>query len=1062
MRYANIVHLSDLHLAATGVMAKNQARILGALERDLKSLAETHLKPDIILFSGDLTNAGDALSFSECRTQLYRLLQACNLPTTHLICAPGNHDALQSVAEADASVLETARKNAETLDGANGLVFNDALVQHLSAKFAPYDEFTKTFGPETAYENSFVKVHRFNDLRLAVLSINTALLTTAGSKSLAPDHTHLGYPDLAVDAAFAFCPEGFSTIALGHHPLSMMPEAVSTAMKTLLCKRAAAYLFGHMHLSSPENIQSAAGECKFLQSGALYMGRGRWNGYHVASLLDGYSGLRVTTRKWHEGRLEFGVSTDLSDDGVVYLPSAGSEIWSAIAERPNYRKLEEWRVNELVPALELECSHTLTTQPLSEVYVDPEFERDVYDTAGGRQRRAIPEIVTFDAIFDSRQSLIISAQAEHGKTALVRHWAQEIAKQSAFASTWSVPVILNYEHLRTYAGGIESAVTRRFPNLPDGLRARSLMSAGLVTIFVDDMKLEETREKTALCEFMARFPHCRYILLTSSHFLQMPGVTPVISEAVEFSTIRIRRLKKSQLLTLIEKHGTSDPVKADRLLDRLLNEANSLSVPLTPVSSTFFTQIFTERSAKPVVNRASLIERYVEISLEKYAPEDILSASFDFHNKADLLSDIAEQMCRDEHYSWSEQETLKSIETYLESYELNFSALSLLGYFVSARILENVDGKIHFRLKAFLEYFAARRMAENPKFRSWITDEIRYLQFEGEIASYAAMTRRDEAWVSELVDRYQANSTRVWHGTPANVRDGTILEDIQLPRADASEEEVFAIERRILAEGLTDQARREMLSSSTSPDVCDGRTINRPTIHDPAEQWTTQLNMLSAMAKHMEIIPKDRKRALLRLVINGWLRILAQSLGMVPALAKEKHMMLNGIRYEIHFPENMSIGEITRRVMLSMPIALLRILHQVMGTDKLELQLSQGVGDDLHTTPAAEQFIRVGLLSLLGTEGVSEKLASVAKRLEGKHYLSEALLRQLYELAIRYRLDDGELSRVRHLAGNLAAKLEAVPPTKKSLRRDQIIEWLTKDRLIVEMKPKPADLKKIG
>src|SRR6185312_13046695 len=287
-----------------------------------------------------------------------------------------------------------------------------------------------------------------------------------------------------------------------------------------------------------------------------------------------------------------------------------------------------------------------------------------------------------------------------------------------------------------------------------------------------------------------------------------------------------------------------------------------------------------------------------------------------------------------------------------------------------------------------------------------------------------------------------------WDASPPEVRDASILEDLELPQVSASEEEVFAIERRILAEDLSDAGRKEMLNSSSSPDLCDGRTVNRPEIRDPADQWTKQLDMLSAMAKHMELIPKERKRELLDLVMDGWLSLLAHSLGIIPALAKERHVTFNGIRYEIQFPENMSLGEVTRRI--------------ILGTDKLELQLSKRLGDDLEITPGRQQFIRVGLLSLLGTEGISEKLREVGTKLRGKRYLSEALLRQLYELAVRYRLNDAELSKIRRLAGDLATELEAVPAGQKVKRRDQIIESLTKDRLIVEMKPKPADMKKIG
>lgn len=396
------------------------------------------------------------------------------------------------------------------------------------------------------------------------------------------------------------------------------------------------------------------------------------------------------------------------------------------------------------------------------------------------------------------------------------------------------------------------------------------------------------------------------------------------------------------------------------------------------------------------------------------------------------------------------------------TYELNYSSGDLLKYFLGARILEMLDGGVSFRLKAFLEYFAARRMVESPKFRSWITDEIRYLQFEGEIASYAAMSRRDEEWVDELVRRFLSSSTAAWAGSSLHVRDSSVLENLELPKADATEEEIFSIERRVMAEDLTDEGRRDLLNSSSTPEFSDGKAVNRPEIREPGEVWTTQLNLLSAMLKHMELIPKERKRAVLKLVLDGWLKVLALSVGLVPALAKEKHLTFNGIRYEIHFPPHMSLGEVTRRLLISMPISLLRIIHQIMGTDKLELQLAHGVGGDITETPAREQLLRVGLLSLLGSEGVADKLSDVGGLLKGNRYLSEVLLRQLYELAIRYRLDDAELSKVKKLAAQTATELESLPPKKRASRRSEIIRSLTKSRLLVEMGPNSAEIKKIN
>ena len=134
----------------------------------------------------------------------------------------------------------------------------------------------------------------------------------------------------------------------------------------------------------------------------------------------------------------------------------------------------------------------------------------------------------------------------------------------------------------------------------------------------------------------------------------------------------------------------------------------------------------------------------------------------------------------------------------------------------------------------------------------------------------------------------------------------------------------------------------------------------------------------------------------------------------------------------------------------------------MMGTDKLEIPLSKGLSDKDSDLSGRERLMRVGLLSLLGNDGVADQLESVAKSLEGKPYLAEVLLRQLYELAVRYRLPDSEISKVRTVAADLATRLEAIPSARRDKRRAEIIQNLVKSRLIVGMDPKTEiDVKKL-
>ena len=1057
MQYINIVHLSDLHLQTEGVPGFNQRRILDALTKDLEQLSEGEFRPDVLVFSGDVVAAGDDDAYDDASNVLDQIISAANLTREHALVVPGNHDARQSQALKDRHLLSEIDARITNPNDCNGLFFDQRLIQHVGQKFSGFTQFQAKFGPKPTKADAFATLYEFPHLATAFVAINTAVLSTAGHKDLRRDQGHLAFPELAIADAVSLAKDASAKILVGHHPLLMMSEACTGALNTLICKEADAYLFGHMHVSDPTNLQSAVGECKFIQSGALYMGRGRWNGYCIISIVPGEAIIRIVARKYHDVRLEFGVASDLNDAGTIFFPTGTEKRWAEIPKRPNLAKLEQWRVEVLIPSLVKECRQSLTTHPLSSVYVEPEFERDVFvDTAAGRELRNIPDVVSFSEAMAEHGNIIVAAAPESGKTALIRHWAEELSNLNARTPGWSIPVILQFANVKSYFGGVESAIKRRLTSLPEGIQASDLLKTGLVTVFVDDMKLEESKEKQAISEFIRAYPQCRFILVTSTLFIQGAGIAPAVAVGAEFQTLRIKKLRNSQLLELIEKHGTQDPKAADRILNRMVLEANALSVPITPVSGTFLIQIYTEDASKPLINRANLIERYVEISLEKFASDEFLRGTFDFHNKADLLSDISEKMCRTESYEWNELDTLRAIKDYLDRYGLNYRPIELLEYFVDARVLERLDDRIAFRLRAFMEYFAARRMNTDTEFRDYVLAEERYLSFPNEISFYAAVSRRDVHWLNELHSRFKRHSEDVWRNVPEEVRSGTLLEHFKLPSSDATEAEVLAVERRILDADLTEEGRKELLRHEASAEP-ESKRVHRPKLEDPGDAWIEEIGILSSMLKNMELVPNEKKREILEDVLTGWLRFICLSLGMVPALAKERTITLSGVKYEVHFPEGMEIGEIARRLFIHMPVSVLRLMVQCLGTEKLQLQLEEGLGEDLDKVSGGRQLLRAGLLALLGCDSASDKLAIVGKRFRDRRYLSEVLLRQLYELAIRYRLPDHELKKIRGLAADLTTRLESTPTAKVGKRKSEIIKSLTRSRLVVRVDPSRSD-----
>ncbi|MEM6456438.1 MAG: metallophosphoesterase, partial [Acidobacteriota bacterium] len=85
-----LLHLSDLH-AREGT-AWDANRVRQTLIEDLNDPARADLRPDLVLFTGDLAWAGKPEQFERGWTFLDAVLKACDLDREALFLVPGNHD----------------------------------------------------------------------------------------------------------------------------------------------------------------------------------------------------------------------------------------------------------------------------------------------------------------------------------------------------------------------------------------------------------------------------------------------------------------------------------------------------------------------------------------------------------------------------------------------------------------------------------------------------------------------------------------------------------------------------------------------------------------------------------------------------------------------------------------------------------------------------------------------------------------------------------------------------------------------------------------------------------
>lgn len=965
----HILHITDLHLSAS--QSWDQEVLLQALLSDLERLRYTHAAPELVVFSGDLANAAsDEGIYGHAAKYLTAVLNALGLDESKAIICAGNHDADRSAIVANLPKLAQWRQQGATLGGANSLVEDDGFKAYTKRVFGSFEDLRQTFGATYLLKSTPLWAsYFFRDLGVAIATINTAALSGAGLEGFG-DQGQLVVAERTLIEASASVAEGVPILFVGHHPASWLNEVSSNLFDTIISRRGVGYFNGHLHAAVPRHTVTMNGAILNSQSGALYSSRSYWNGYGLVSVDVSRRYGRIAFRRWYEQRREFSKAEDLGDDGIFYTSDEARVFFSAVTPSVDPISLERWRVSTLVPHVLKEADSTLTGQQLETIFVEPQFDREVpYAKETETRVGSRLERLSFGDLAGGAENFIVSASAETGKSTLLKMLALTRARQPATTPKWTIPVVIQFEAVRPYKSFVETLIRQALPELPSGLTVRNLLENGDLTVMVDDVDFTISQRWKPLMGFISEFPKCRYILASSTAFVETSALKPEIVPEVPFSRVRMRALESGQLLALIENHGTTDPLKADQLLERVLRDVSALNVPLTPVTGTFLIQIFRDTPDQTILNQAALTERYIEMLLEKYAPRELLPGTFDFRNKVDLLCAIAERMVRTGNYTVDYNEMLSWCIEYLRDYGLNFNATDLLGYFIAARILEKYHDGVRFRLRMFFEFFAATRMIDSSEFKEFVFSDDNYLCFVNEISFYTALSRRDKVELERMYQNFGALSDSIWpiDGDVQSADD--LLETYEIPGSKLTEEELEQLFEQIKSKDQLEQDRKALLEGAETIDGDSSQEICRPVFESDAERWLAHLVLLSAMVKHTELIPDADKRRYLSRALQGWVQFAANSLGIVAILAKERRVTFNGITYRSTLAEDVPIGEMARRLSLSMPVASAKMAATFLGTEKLQLQLEEGLGTS--SERPAKQFIRLAVLADLGIPNIS-------------------------------------------------------------------------------------------
>ncbi len=282
----NILHLSDIHFGRNypyyGIKDNfsKHDKILDELI-DIISNLDDMLKPEHILFTGDIVWHGKSKEYKEAEIWFKKLLKACNLTGKDISFCVGNHDIDLSYTNLETNVTSNMVNEIDEM-------YRYENIEKLEPCLYAYNEFCKNIGTEPyiyplkgekkySYSVGYKDVHFKNGKTVRLFSMNTALLMT--QKNIPDDKMWLGREQIKSLMTYDILPASkdiWYTIALFHHSDRFLhPNETSTydgrsATLPLMMNFANLLLCGHTESSGRPRINRQLGGGTMLLGGAAY------------------------------------------------------------------------------------------------------------------------------------------------------------------------------------------------------------------------------------------------------------------------------------------------------------------------------------------------------------------------------------------------------------------------------------------------------------------------------------------------------------------------------------------------------------------------------------------------------------------------------------------------------------------------------------------------------------------------------------------------------------------------------------------------------------------------
>lgn len=714
-----ILHLSDIHISSKS--KETICRLIEHLKTDISHIQEEkNVEIKMVCISGDLINSGDnACAELEIALEVFLqpLMDMLGLNEKSFFIVPGNHEVKRS---AIVSYVEAGLES--TLTSENKIdEFLINIDEHTLERISYFDnDFACLFGSELVWKNPLARAYLFHtgDLTIGVSCINSAWRST-GIGSAEKRKMIIGRKQL-IDS-FEKIKDADIKLCMVHHPFDWLVDDDKVAVEKCI-NQFDVVLNGHIHESDTKTYTSFNGQTLFNTCGKFDATSDIYNGYSVIAINPYNKNCDIILRQYMDfPRNCFDAALCVAGNGIFTTSLGCKDNDLALAYNISHSieaKFLDYANSYFVS--NVAAGRVLNT--FDDSFIIPEFNRyseyekeTMMDTEDNNKK---PDVITLESLCNNHENILLLGKKEIGKTTVLHYLTKYCLAN--FNSLKTVPIIVNASQVDYSGKNIITRAAHKFINeFCDAQDSFSLMNienllrAGLCTIMFDNFETVGAKQLDKINAFLNEYPSNRFIFSEkeniSSRYMRDVEVVPNCL----YETVHICSLSKNQIRSIATQSFSNGDSSA--VVDKILLCFKKTTLPRTPFVLSLILSLCDTTEFSPI-NEAVIMEQFMEFLLEKSAPAEAYSTTYDFRTKEDFLICLVTYMNEQNKFYMSIQEFERILSKYHEEKGFSVIETKFDRLFFDKGVLVRTESIVTFRYNCMIEYYLAKKAEQSPDF----------------------------------------------------------------------------------------------------------------------------------------------------------------------------------------------------------------------------------------------------------------------------------------------------------------------------------------------------------